>query len=256
MIFIANKYTDLYFRIINNANSRVSEGYTEKHHIIPKSTNGDNDSDNLVTLTAREHFLCHYLLTKMFEKDTKEYVSMVRAFYMMRAASKRHDRYMNSRLYETNKAAYSKIASERMSGENNPQWNRKWTDEEKAEHGAKIKGRVQPQHEKEKQIAAITGRTRDPFSDEWRDNLSKAGAGKNNSMYGKKHTADAKAKMSIKAKGRKQSAETIEKKRLAMTGNKREKKYCPHCNRDISLGWYNRHGDNCKRKISHKKAPN
>jgi hypothetical protein len=64
-MFKDNKYTKIYFQIINNALSRINHGYVEKHHIIPKSCGGSNDKNNLVSLTAREHFICHWLLTKM-----------------------------------------------------------------------------------------------------------------------------------------------------------------------------------------------
>jgi len=36
--------------------------YYEKHHIIPKSLGGFNSVDNLVLLTAREHYIAHLLL--------------------------------------------------------------------------------------------------------------------------------------------------------------------------------------------------
>ena len=36
--------------------------YYEKHHIIPKSLGGSNSTDNLVLLTAREHYIAHVLL--------------------------------------------------------------------------------------------------------------------------------------------------------------------------------------------------
>jgi hypothetical protein len=63
--FIDNKYKKIYDNIINRAKSRMIDGYTEKHHIIPKSLGGSDNSDNLVHLTAKEHFVCHLLLTKM-----------------------------------------------------------------------------------------------------------------------------------------------------------------------------------------------
>jgi hypothetical protein len=65
MIFINNKYTTWYNSIITKANNRTIIGYTEKHHIIPSSLGGSNSKENLVVLTAREHFICHLLLTKM-----------------------------------------------------------------------------------------------------------------------------------------------------------------------------------------------
>jgi hypothetical protein len=60
VIFIDNKYSKWYFSIINNAKSRISiDGYIEKHHIIPKSLGGNNKKENIIALTAREHFICH-----------------------------------------------------------------------------------------------------------------------------------------------------------------------------------------------------
>ena len=65
--FIDNKYTRWYYAIVANARCRIVNGYTENHHIFPKSIGGDNSMDNLVLLTAREHFICHWLLTKMIK---------------------------------------------------------------------------------------------------------------------------------------------------------------------------------------------
>lgn len=63
-MFKENKYYKWYQQIVSRANLRVLEGYFEVHHIIPKSLGGTNSIENLVNLTAREHFICHWLLTK------------------------------------------------------------------------------------------------------------------------------------------------------------------------------------------------
>lgn len=64
MIFIDNKYTHWYYSIVNAAVSRATPTYyTEKHHIVPRSLGGNNSASNLVKLTAKEHFVCHRLLT-------------------------------------------------------------------------------------------------------------------------------------------------------------------------------------------------
>ena len=68
-----NKYTTWYYNIISTAQSRsLTEGYAEKHHIIPRSLGGTDDKDNLVVLTAREHFVCHLLLPKMLKGSNKK----------------------------------------------------------------------------------------------------------------------------------------------------------------------------------------
>lgn len=43
----------------------------ETHHIVPKCMGGSNDKENLVNLTAREHFVAHKLLYKIAEKEKK-----------------------------------------------------------------------------------------------------------------------------------------------------------------------------------------
>lgn len=68
-----NKYTKKYLEIIRNAKDRELEpDVYEKHHIIPKSLGGCNEGYNLVKLTLREHYICHLLLTKMYEGIPKQ----------------------------------------------------------------------------------------------------------------------------------------------------------------------------------------
>lgn len=40
--------------------------YVEQHHIIPRSEGGLDEPDNLVNLTAREHYIAHLLLAKIY----------------------------------------------------------------------------------------------------------------------------------------------------------------------------------------------
>ena len=66
-------------------------------------------------------------------------------------------------------------------------------------------------------------------------------------MHGKNHNESTVEMIRQKAIGRKQSAETIAKKAEAIRGTKREKKLCPHCNKEVAVNGYARwHGDNCK----------
>lgn len=88
--FKRNKYRTLYIKIIQNARQRIIEGYCETHHFFPRSFGGDDRSSNLVELTAREHFIVHWLLTKF---TTKEYSSLafkaLGTFYMGTTAKER-----------------------------------------------------------------------------------------------------------------------------------------------------------------------
>ena len=59
----------IYNQIINRARSRSIEGYTEKHHIVPKCLGGSNDKSNIVRLTGREHYIVHQLLVKIYPNN-------------------------------------------------------------------------------------------------------------------------------------------------------------------------------------------
>lgn len=100
MTFLDNKYTKCYFNIVEKASKQILNGYTEKHHIVPKSLGGSNDEINLVRFTAREHFICHRLLTKMVEGKSKS--KMLWALHrMIYQVNKDQIRYIpNSRTFE------------------------------------------------------------------------------------------------------------------------------------------------------------
>jgi len=86
-------YQNIYVSLIQRAKTRgLIEGYKESHHIKPKCMGGSDDSDNLVDLTAREHFIAHLLLAKI-HNNSKLWVSVL----MMKG---KKQRYINGRLYE------------------------------------------------------------------------------------------------------------------------------------------------------------
>lgn len=60
-------YNSHYIKLIEKASVRVSNTeYVERHHIIPLCLGGDNRPSNLVSLTAREHYVAHLLLAKIY----------------------------------------------------------------------------------------------------------------------------------------------------------------------------------------------
>jgi hypothetical protein len=94
----------MYINYVKTLNRFKGDGnYYEEHHIIPKSLGGSNDKDNLVLLTAREHFLAHYLLYK-FNKCSET----LNAFIMMQ----NRGIYKTSKLYENSRKEFSKYMSE------------------------------------------------------------------------------------------------------------------------------------------------
>ena len=50
---------------------RELEGYTEKHHIVPKCMGGDNKLRNIAILTPEEHYIAHQLLVKIYPENKK-----------------------------------------------------------------------------------------------------------------------------------------------------------------------------------------
>jgi hypothetical protein len=60
-------YQKIYDNLIESRKIRIPDAsvYYERHHIIPRSMGGDNSSENLIKLTAREHFLAHWLLWRI-----------------------------------------------------------------------------------------------------------------------------------------------------------------------------------------------
>lgn len=119
-MYLQNKYTRWYYNIIDQAQLRSTAGYIEKHHIIPRSLGGDNSKDNIVALTAREHFVCHLLLTKMTSGLSRN--KMISAVFYLTGKGKasRNNVIKHSRLYENLKKELAKITSEQHKGSKRP----------------------------------------------------------------------------------------------------------------------------------------
>lgn len=161
-MYLPNKYTTWYNNIIQQAQSRVlsADTYTEKHHIIPRSLGGADNTDNLVRLTAKEHFICHLLLVKMtsglhkrsmayaawkmtFMDDRPRYNPCARTYEMLRKQlSSAYKGIPKTKLYWLGKKHTSetiKLQSKVKQGKNNPnfgvvqrsEWNQKKSDAQK-----------------------------------------------------------------------------------------------------------------------------
>lgn len=52
--------------IASRRSSPEPEGYTEVHHILPRSLGGDDSPSNLISLTPEDHFFAHLLLAKAY----------------------------------------------------------------------------------------------------------------------------------------------------------------------------------------------
>jgi len=137
-MFTNKFYSKVYFSTIEKA---VQRGWKkargrERHHIIPQSLGGSNDKTNLVYLSCREHFLCHWLLVKMTEGEN--YHKMVYALMGMRAENTHQERYhtiFTARVYEKYRIEHAEYHSNLMKSKNLVPWNKggvEITDEHRA----------------------------------------------------------------------------------------------------------------------------
>ena len=114
-------YDKIYKQIIEfrKENPLDKDQYGQNHHIIPKSLGGSGDKENLVRLSAREHFICHMLLAEMYPKNSNEWYKMNHAFMQMKSSSSTQIRYINNRYYELKRKDFSKTMSFSQSGNKN-----------------------------------------------------------------------------------------------------------------------------------------
>ena len=215
-----NKYSNHYFLIIEKAENRnwtrKSAGcYVESHHVLPKCIHGNDDT---VFLTAKEHFICHLLLTKMLEGDYKSKMCWAakRLFH-----SKKLNKKITSKIYTTLRS------------------NLTHTPEERKKISERMKNRVVSNETRKRMSVAqklivrdleiISKRMSDlhlgiPKSEEHKRKISQNNIGKQNMQgnknpmfgrigilsphYGKTQTEEHKAKRLAKIKGRNQSEES------------------------------------------------
>ena len=76
-------YQKIYDQLIQNRkNNRLSKKdcYCEEHHIIPLSEGGPDTKDNKVNLSAREHYIAHLLLAKIYDDFNFDYFTIGNIF--------------------------------------------------------------------------------------------------------------------------------------------------------------------------------
>lgn len=170
-MFIQNQYYTTYKSIIDNALKSTrckSDGmYYENHHIIPKSMGGRDGENNMVLLTAQEHFRSHELLS-LCTSGVNQY-KMIHAWKKMRICN---NDVVNSDEYGKLKALYSKIKSISMSA----RMKKLWADPHFREQRiTEKKNRIVTNHTRSKMAKAKRGKAR---STETKRKLSEANKGK------------------------------------------------------------------------------
>lgn len=238
-MFINNKYKKIYDSIINKAFIRPEiQLYTEEHHIIPRSLGGSDSSDNIVTLTAREHFICHILLTK-FTAGSDRHKMLYAACILSKAKRDYQYRYFNSRLYEKIKIESANAMSssrkgktyEELYGEVKAKELRQkkalprtaQTPETIEKRAKKLTGQKRSDEQKSRMSAAQKNRTPHSYT---KDEVDAIGDKISNALKGKKKSDEHKIKLSESLKGKAlgipKSDETKQKMRKPKTPEHRK----------------------------------
>lgn len=170
-------FINRYIKFIIACNGTAAE-YIERHHICPKAFFPEyadlrSHKWNCAKLTARQHFIAHWMLAKAYGG------AMWYGLQMMLVANKGHNRdglKMTSTLYEKVRIEMSVHQSQRISGENHHMY----------------------------------GKT---HSAETVEKMREAKRGAKNPNYGRPNSDEQKAKISAANKGLKRTAEFCERMR-------------------------------------------
>lgn len=208
---LQNKYSTWYYSIIAKRQAEPASGYTEKHHIIPTSLGGLNVKDNVVRLTAREHFVCHKILVRMtIGKDRSK---MAKAVWLLKHTRCR-DVPLTSRSFALLRQEYADACRATSLG-------MKASTETKAKMSAASLGKLKS--ESHRHNIKLARNARGDLSEQAYANLSAAKSGSNNPNFGKRGNETSMF-------GKKQSRQSRAAISKAFTGSK----------------WWN-NGHSCKR---------
>jgi hypothetical protein len=251
-----NKYNTWYNAITERARSRTLVDYKERHHIVPKCLGGSDAKNNLVDLTAREHFICHWLLVKMHTGESK--VKMIYALNGMKRnghCTQRYETKITSRVYEHLKKEFSIVHSATMKGR--PAHNKgvPATAEQKEKNRKAALGKKMSPESIAKGVAKRTGQTRtaeqkENISRSLKESLAKNPRGQMSDEHKLKRSVSLLGKPKPPGHTEKRIA-TLAKQIAEGTHYSQQMKSCPHCGVTASKGPYTRwHGDNCKQLLN------
>ena len=107
-------YKQIYNQLISKRQQETppKNCYTETHHILPRCLGGTNETTNLVKLTAREHYIAHLLLAKIYNT----YGMYAAVIYMQTGRFKNRKFKFNSRLYQKIREEFANKMSQKMKG--------------------------------------------------------------------------------------------------------------------------------------------
>lgn len=243
-------YEKLYENLIAKRRALgAPNGYKEIHHILPKSFGGTDDTENLIALTAREHFMAHRFLAKIYPNT-----GMVHAVYKMACSNRAFNRYkVTNRVYEQLRIAHA----HRVSTDEVAKQKKSLAGKGKKQNPEHIKARTESRKKNGEWLSAET-----------KEKISRANTGKESYWKGKSIPTEMveKRKKTMRETGgwewteerRKAASQRLlgkpskkppatEEYKQQLREEKSKKVTCPHCGTQgtmlIMPRW---HFDNCK----------
>lgn len=128
-------YRRIYDSLIYQRRLNPAEGYTEKHHIIPRCMGGKDNEENLVVLSAKEHYLAHRLLCKIYPTEPGLWFALG---MMSWCEAPTQRRYIPAKTYEIIRKEFAKAASINQTGEKNSGFGTRWVTDVKNRRSIKI----------------------------------------------------------------------------------------------------------------------
>ena len=196
-IGVIMNYLKIYNDLISSRKIFTSfsfNNYWEKHHIIARCMGGTDEPENLVLLTAKEHYVAHHLLMKAYPKNKK----LAHAFTCMlwgqdkrRITSSQYNFLCDIRS-QTRKGI--KFSEEHIKNIGIASTGRKHSEETKNKVSKANKGKIRTEEHKENYSKAKKGIK---FSEEHKEALSKAWETRENKSpnKGRIHTPEEIEKM-------------------------------------------------------------
>lgn len=204
-------YTKIYNDLITSRSKLIRDVYLEKHHILPRSLGGNDNRENIIKLTPKEHYFAHLLLAKIH--GGKMYAALR---FMSEPNSKSAKGFIvSSRSYDRARRLYVEYCKVSRSGKLNGNFKKKWSESAREKSSKRMKGKygddknpmfgkkLTEEHKSKISQAVLGKRKGVSFSDKHKENISKSLAEyhSNNQHWavGYKHKKETINKMKLSA---------------------------------------------------------
>lgn len=227
-------YKKIYDSLIKKRQEEIlTTGYYETHHIIPRCMGGNNSKENLVKLTAKEHYIAHALLFHIYKTP-----KMAFAWMCMCRISAEQQRNITAKQYELARTFLTDTMKKSMIGENNPFYGKTHSEETKKKISDALKKRKVPKSKKQLE-SWIEKVAKKPKTIEHRNKISRKG-------YIMLKNCITKESIRIKKEEKEKYDENVWKNPAQIS---QKKEICLYCGIETIAGLIKRfHNENCKHK--------